>query len=258
MVRRLEIYYYGSLEVPSSELTEALNAALSSGEYVDEVSTTKIEGYESRFGHLLPEGLGGDDDLGFREAIELILAFGTVQAFLVFAKAFLSKSGEMLAEKLFKPLSETEREKALVEEKARREDWRSVADKMMEVSREYGEWSEERKKEEYEQWRKWGEAGETVSYNATYSIDIYVEEKDAKQHIRFELNNEDLEALGMYPFIRAPEDRFRENFALGLIQLMAELEDKENRNYEEDVDKRKKTTLEIRQMLREAQRQKLL
>ena len=186
MIKEIEIHYFGNLEVSQDELVGAFNKALPSDEQITRIETLEIIDYGSRFGHLLPER-GGDSDFGFRETIELILAFGTVQAFLVFAKAFLSKSGEMLAEKLFKLLSKPEREAALTEEKDKRKNWRSVVDETVKISREYGEWSEDRKKEEYEYWRLWGEAVGAISYNARYSLDIYVEEKDATQHVSLNL-----------------------------------------------------------------------
>ena len=176
---------------------------------------------------------------------------------MVFAKVFLSKSGEMLAEKLFKPLSKTERERALVAEKVKRKDWRSFADRSIEISREYGEWTEERKKEEYKQWQSWSEAAGTISYNASYSLDLYVEEKDARQHISFELKNEDSKASEVHLFIQAPEERFREVVGLELIRFIKELEDKEERSYEGDIKQRKRTT-EIRRFLREARKHDLL
>lgn len=77
----------------------------------------KLEDYQSDYGHLLPKGIGGDGDFGFLQIIKFVASFGTIEAFKLFAAAFLGRAGYLLADKLFKPIQKKEREAALDKEK---------------------------------------------------------------------------------------------------------------------------------------------
>jgi hypothetical protein len=226
----LEIYYYGDLN-----LKEELSLAILSAS--KETATIKFseidsEDTEARFNYLIPvrEGLGGGEDFGIWEAFELILAFGTVQAFVIFAKAFLSKSGEIVAEKLFDRLDKSKREKIISEEKQKREKWSEYyqIEKTTDSQLPEYDWIEDKEKHDrdrFEWWQAWGEAGRNdLAYRADINLEIYVEEKDRSFEVRFEFNHDEEKFTDDYPFIRTPRERFRELVAKEALNFQKTLE----------------------------------
>jgi hypothetical protein len=135
-----------------------------------------IEDYQSDYGHLLPDGIGGDD-FGFLQVVDFVVGLGTVDAFKVFAAAFLGRTGYLLADRLFKPMSKEQRQEALEYEKAQRKKWREQL-------------ANQPSKEDidYKSAKEWGERGETLSldeYHGCYSIRIYIKDICEQHEIRF-------------------------------------------------------------------------
>lgn len=135
------------------------------------------EDYESDFGHLLPKEIGGD--IHFIQTISVAFGIGTVWALKKFAEGFLNKSGEVLFEKLFKPLDKKQQEVTKQQQKADRDKWfenfrffyPEIARK---VIKNQPLTSEERRR--YEYWRNEG----VVKYAGTYCLEIYVKETDTQ------------------------------------------------------------------------------
>jgi hypothetical protein len=190
---------------------------------------------DAPFNYVIPIGeRGGGDDFGIREAFELLLAFGTVQGFLIFAKAFLSKSGEIVAEKMFERLNKGKREKIIAQEKQNRENWQKNYEKeKIDFSKmvEY-DWIEDKEKHDRERldwWRAWGEAGKgDLAYSVSISLRVYIEEKDAGFDIWFNFNHDEEDYTDDYPFLRTPKGRFRELIAkesLNFQKTLAQIPD---------------------------------
>jgi hypothetical protein len=152
----LHIHYSQGLEWKTEKLLELVKTDLPK-----ELKIEEIREYEEKYLYVLPPEVGGDWE--WRDIILLGLAFGGIQGFIIFAKAFLSKSGELLAEKLFTPMSKEERRKTL--EKAQKDF-----------------------------------SDETKEYKATYSVAIDIQENNYKRKIymRFEENTDGYEPERLY------------------------------------------------------------
>ncbi len=246
MKNLFEIYYYGDLGSEEELALAVLDASQENGEIT--FSQINPSNSEARFNYLIPirEGLGGDGDFGVRETFELILAFGTVQAFLVFAKAFLSKSGEIVAEKLFDRLSKEKREEVIAQEKQQRASWKEEYEN---AKASLPEWVDNRERIENEQlewWRAWGEAGEgDLTYNADIRLTIYVEEKDSSFEVAFEFDHDEEEFTIEHPFIRTPRERFRELIAKEILNFRKALEQVPETDHAENINRKKEMKREF-------------
>lgn len=108
------ISWEGPTGFDEQELIRGLREA-TEGQFDIEV----IESYESMYGHYLPDGRGGADALTalFNRTLEFLMAFGAREAFGLFVAALATRSGILVANHLFRPLSQGAREQAKKDER---------------------------------------------------------------------------------------------------------------------------------------------
>ena len=250
----MRIHYNGDF-LSDAEVRDALALLTNEVNTPQPIEVTSFDDpMDDRLGFLLPAERGGDDAPFFYESLKLILAFGSASAFGIFAKGFLGRAGELVAERLLKPASQEYRDAALERERSKRSEWEDHVQFELEAMREMdqAEPTAEQVAHVRARWRAWGEEPtEHLEYRGSLDVTVYIEEEKRVMTFQLKFDPRRQRLLSEAPFRVSAAHRYWEQAGIEFMLMLEELERGPDPGAEDFVERERADRQALRRVFQE-------